>query len=181
MSLRLIMMVGVIGIALCSMTMRASHASELSMGDSSFLKNAAQAGHYEIEAAMLALAMSQNQQVKEFAQMMVDEHEQLDKALNELAVAKEVVLPTTPSLVQQGKLLLLKGKEGADFDETYTETVAIKAHEETIELFDEQVEKGKDKEIVGFAQDAVPMLRQHLKHAHLLQNHLKSTPKLKTE
>ena len=72
-----------IGIAVCGISMRAAHAADLSMQDAAFMKNAAQSGHYEIEASMLALSKSQNQQVKYFAQMMLDEHQQIDKELND--------------------------------------------------------------------------------------------------
>lgn len=165
---------GFVGVALCLITMKASQANELSMSDRSFLKNAAQAGHFEIESANEALARSQDKQVQDFARMMLQEHERMDKELSELAVAKDQVLPTSASVMQQGKVLLLKGKEGHEFDQYYAEHLGIKAHEDTIELFEEQAKNGDDKEIAGFAQDVLPLLKQHLQHAQSLKNHVDS-------
>ncbi|GGE73183.1 putative membrane protein [Paenalcaligenes hominis] len=166
---------GFVGVALCLITMKPSQANELSMSDRNFLKEAAQAGHYEIESANEALARSQDKQVQEFARMMLQEHERIDKELNALAVAKDQALPTSASMMQQGKVLLLKGKEGHEFDQYYAEHLAIKAHEDAIELFEKQAKNGDDDEITGFAQDVLPLLKQHLQHAQSLKNHVDST------
>lgn len=172
MFLRRVALVGVVGMAICLLSMKTSHAQGLSMTDRDFLKNAAQSGHYEVEASTEALARSEDQQVRDFAQMMIQEHEQMDKELNELAVAKEFTLPNSASMVQRGKIVTLKGKEGLELDQYYAEQLGIKVHEEAIELFEQQVEKGDDEEIVGFAQDALPLLRQHLQHAQSLKAHV---------
>lgn len=168
---------GVVGIAVCLLSMRTSHAQELSMTDQDFLKEAAQAGHYEIEASHEALARSEDPQVRDYAQMMIQEHQRLDQELNELAAAKEVVLPTAPGVMQKGKITMLKGKEGVDFDQYYAKNLGVKAHEDVIELFTEQVENGDDAEIVGFAQDVLPILRQHLQHAQSLHSQMDAKQK----
>lgn len=176
MPVRLILLAALVGITICGIGLRAAHATDLSMQDTAFMKKAAQSGHYEIAASMLALSKSQNQQVKDFAQMMLDEHQQIDKELNELAAAKEEVLPVEPSMLQQSQLAMLKAKEGVDFDLYYAQQLGVKAHEKTIELFEEQIKKGDDEEIIGFAQDVLPVLKQHLQHAVLLQQQLEAKP-----
>lgn len=52
----------------------------------------------------------------------------------------------------------------------------VRAHEETIKLFEAQVLSGSNEEVSGFALDALELLEQHLQHAHILQNHIQSTP-----
>src|SRR5690606_6581574 len=101
-------------------------------------------------------------------------HEQLSQELSALARARDVELPADPSLMQRGKLTLLKGKEGEAFDGDYAEQAAVKAHEDTIKLFEDYLKKGKDKEVMGFAQDALPLLRKHLQHAQPLADSMKS-------
>lgn len=86
-----------------------------------------------------------------------------------------MVLPVEPSVVQQGQLAMLKAKDGVDFDLYYAQQLGVKAHEKTIALFEKEVEKGDDNEIVGFAQDVLPMLNQHLQHATLLQQQVETT------
>lgn len=172
MLLRSVAIVGIVGVAVCLLSMKTSQAQGLSMTDRNFLKNAAQSGHYEVEASTEALARSEDQQVRDFAQMMIQEHEQMDKELNELAVAKDFTLPNSASMVQRSKITRLQGLEGLELDQYYAEELGTKAHEEAIELFEQQVEKGNDEEIVGFAQDALVLLRQHLQHAQSLKTHV---------
>lgn len=152
--------------------MSSSMAADLSSQDKSFMEKAGEAGHYELEAAAMALSKSKDKQVQDFARMMEKEHKQLSQELGDLAREREFVLPDDPSLGQNAKLLLLKGKEGIQFDVSYAETLGIDAHHEAIELFQEQAEKGDDDEIRGFAQDSLPILKQHLQHAELLKQHL---------
>jgi len=158
--------------AIAGLLMKGAHAQDVSSTDESFMKNAAQAGQYEIEAARLSLELASNPNVKAFAQMMLDEHQQIANELSALAQSKGVELPTRPSLMQRGKLTLLKGKKGREFDKDYAEHAAVSAHEDTIKLFENYVREGRDKEVMGFAQDALPMLQQHLRHAHVLQEAL---------
>ena len=45
----------------------------------------------------------------------------------------------------------------------------MKAHEEAIELFDQEARNGSDAELKAFAQKQLPGLRNHLKQARDLQ------------
>ncbi|MGO3133212.1 MAG: DUF4142 domain-containing protein [Alcaligenes sp.] len=156
------------------LSIRSSYALELFSPDKGFMKDAAQSGLFEVQAANLALERSKNARVTDFAQMMVNDHKQLAQELGALARSREVELPTTPSMMQKGKLSLLKGVEGDQFNDEYATVAAVKAHEDTIKLFEDYVKQGKDKEVMGFAQDALPLLRQHLQHAHTLADSMKS-------
>lgn len=175
MRLRPIFCLAVAAVAIAGLSLKGAHAQEdVSSADSSFMRNAAQAGQYEIEAARLSFELASNPNVKAFAQMMIDEHEQIAQELKSLAQSKGVELPDRPSLMQRGKLTLLKGKKGNEFDKDYAEHAGVSAHEETIKLFEDYITEGRDKEVMGFAQDALPMLQQHLRHAQVLQDALPS-------
>ena len=160
--------------ALVGFGLRSSHAADLLSPDERFMKNAAQAGHYEVQAAKLALKQSRNDRVTDFAQMMLTDHEQLAQELAALAKARDIELPTKPSLMQRGKLSLLEGQQQEEFDASYAQEAAVKAHEDTIALFEDYITSGKDKEVMGFAHDALPLLRQHLQHAHALADSMKT-------
>lgn len=64
----------------------ASIAADISMSDKRFLKNAAEAGHFEIEGSKLALKKSKDADIIRFAKMMVDDHTQAAMKVKELAV-----------------------------------------------------------------------------------------------
>lgn len=152
---------------------RSSYARGLAATDKGFMKDAAQAGHLELQAARLALQRSSNERVADFATMMIQDHEQLAQELAALAKARHVELPATPTLMQRGKLAFLQEAKGEQFDADYANEVALKAHETTIKLFEDYIEKGRDRELMGFVQDALPLLRQHLQHAHVLADSMK--------
>ena len=59
-----------------------------------FWNEAAQGGMTEVELSNLALQKSQNEEVKTFAQMMVDDHTKANDELKMLAQNKSVTLPT---------------------------------------------------------------------------------------
>lgn len=173
MCVRALALVTMVGMAVCGLQKCSKRSQRLSMRDQFFLKKASRSGHYEMQAARLALATSQDKEVKAFAQVMLDEHKVAHRELKGLAESKNVRLPITSGVLQQDTLRLLEEKEGAEFDALYAKH-AVEAHENTISLFEAQAEKGTDDEIAGFAQDVLELLRQHLQHAHLLQRHIDS-------
>src|SRR5690242_9906613 len=71
-------------------------ADALSHSDSSFLKDAAEVGLYEVQGSKIALQKSTDPQVKAFAQQMIDDHTKASQDLEALASQKGVKLPTTP-------------------------------------------------------------------------------------
>ncbi len=140
--------------------------------DSSFMNDAAHAGHYEVEAAQLALKKGQSDAVKTFARRMLDDHTAADQQLQALASAKNHKLPDGPSLMQKGKLKLLSTHDGAKFDKSYIDSLGPKAHRETIELFEKGATKAHDPDVKAWAEKTLPTLREHLAMAEQLDQSL---------
>jgi putative membrane protein len=63
---------------------------------------------------------------------------------------------------------------GAEFDEGFIET-QIKAHQDAIALFTEEVKSGTDAELKSFAEKHLPALRDHLREAQDLQRSMQQT------
>lgn len=137
--------------------------------DADFLQEAAQAGAAEIEASKLALAKARSAEVKTFAQQMVTDHTRVDGELKALAATKKVTLPAGPSLGQKAELKLIDAGDNDKFDERYTRQFGIKAHEDTIKLFEEAANEAKDPEVKAWAQKTLPGLRHHLEMARALK------------
>ncbi|WP_313311257.1 DUF4142 domain-containing protein [Pulveribacter sp.] len=146
----------------------AASASKPAHADASFMDDAAHAGHYEVEAAKLALQKGQSDAVKSFAQRMIDDHTAAAQQLQALASAKNHKLPDGPSMVQKGKLKLLSTHEGAKFDKSYIDSLGPKAHRDTIKLFEKAASKGHDADVKAFADKTLPTLREHLTLAEQL-------------
>lgn len=149
--------------------------SELDADDRSFLENAAQAGHLEVQGSKLALEKSGNAEVKKFAQKMIDDHGKAGQKLADLAKQKGFDAPTEPSLIQQAKLKTL-GLRDEGFDEAYVDEIGVSAHEDAVELFEEASTDAKDTDVKQFASDTLPTLQQHLQMAQTLQQNVEKAP-----
>lgn len=137
--------------------------------DSDFLKQAAQDGNAEIEASKLAQSKATNPDVKSFASQMVDDHTAAAEELKKIADAKGVKVPTEPSLMQKAKLKLLAAADGEKFDQRYTEDFGVKAHQDTVKLFQKEIANGKDPDVKAFAQKTLPKLQHHLSLASTME------------
>ncbi|HSI27646.1 MAG: DUF4142 domain-containing protein [Methylophilus sp.] len=140
-------------------------AKDVTSSDKRFLKNAAEAGNYEVEGSQLALKKSKDVEILKFAKMMTEDHTQAAAKVKDLAAKRGVELSKEPSLIQQAKLKYLETKEGTKFDKSYAAGVGVSAHEQTIKLFEDAAEDATDPEIKKFATDTLPVLKKHLEEA----------------
>jgi putative membrane protein len=143
-------------------------AGPLSAADRDFLMEANQAGMLEVEASKLAKERASSSAVREFADMMVNDHGKAGEELKQLAAAEGVALPDTLDAKHQAKLDRLSRAQGASFDKAYAQTVGTPAHKEAVALFDKTAKTAKDADVKAFAQKTLPTLKQHLAHAQQL-------------
>lgn len=150
-------------------TQAAPAESGLSRSDTRFLQRAAQSGKLEIDASQLALQRAQSQEVKDFAQKMITDHQAVDKELRTLAQSKNVELPADLRWGQGRTIKGLEDREGADFDERYVDKVAVDAHEDAVSLFEEAAEDADDADVKAFAAKVLPDLKHHLSMGEALK------------
>ncbi len=139
-----------------------AQSAALSAQDAEFLRKAAIAGMFEMEASQLAIQSAGEQRVKEFAQVMLVEHERIDGDLKSLAMLRKVELPEEldgDSVVDLGAVQQMPG---ADFDKWYIEHVAVKAHEDAVKLFSQASQTAQDSEVKAFAGKNLKLLQEHL-------------------
>jgi putative membrane protein len=136
--------------------------------DAAFMKEAAHAGAAEIEASKLAVAKARNADVKAFANSMIADHTKVADELKALAATKNVTLPDAPSVKQKAEIKLIDAGDNDKFDERYAKAFGVKAHEETIQLFEEASREAKDPEVKAWAQKTLPGLKHHLEMAKAL-------------
>ena len=129
--------------------------------DSSFYKDAAEAGIAEVEAGKLASAQGTSQDVKDFAAMMVKDHTAANEKLKGIAMAKGVKLPTEPGVKHKAMKKMLEMKSGESFDKSYIEG-QIKDHKDTAELLQKEIDSGQDAEAKAFASETLPKVKMHL-------------------
>jgi len=138
-----------------------------SYADESFYKVLAQDGIAEIDAANLALERTSNDDVKEFAAMMVRDHTAANTRLNALAASKKSRLPNSASVAQRAIQAKLAVLSGGTFDQFYIRC-QIDAHEEMLDLINNEIASGKDAKAQAFAREILPTVQQHLKMSRVL-------------
>ncbi len=146
--------------------------------DSSFMKDAAEAGHAEINAANLALQKGVSADVKSFAQKMLDDHKKAASELETLAASKDVKLPADASMMQKGKAKILEQRDGTSFDHHYAEN-QVSAHKDAVKLFEKASKDAKDPEVKAWAAKTLPTLQHHLQEAQALEKTTKAADKKK--
>lgn len=129
--------------------------------DASFFKHAAEGGMAEVEDGNLAQQKGSSQAVKDFGAMMVKDHTAANGKLQSIAAAESVKLPESASVLQgteHKKLELLKGDT---FDKSYIKG-QVKAHEQTVALFQKEIASGTDSQAKDFATAVLPTVQEHL-------------------
>jgi len=160
-----------VGLAL----MQGAAAVDLSNSDQRFLREAGESGLLEIQASELAVQKAEHPEVKRYAEMMIEDHSAVDKELKALAASKGFQLPVE---LEGGKLRLmenLRQLEGAGFDEEYADEVAVDAHEEAVELFEDAADDADDADIKAFAAKHLPTLQNHLDMGRKLEEQVDDT------
>lgn len=136
--------------------------------DRQFMHDAAQSGLAEVQASEQALKTSSDPQVRQFAERMVTDHQRVDQELQRLATRKGIDLPAAPSFLQQERLQILR-MPGAGFRQEYVDGFGVDAHQAAVSIYQNEVETGKDVDVVAFARQVLPTLKQHLEMARILQ------------
>lgn len=131
-----------------------------------FIEKAASAGLAEVEMAKMALKKSTLDEVRHFAQMMIESHTQMNKDLLDLANAEGMNVPDEPTLMKKTKVFMLAQKEGESFDEAYAKN-QVEAHEQTYQLF-RQAANSPSQNVRKFADSQLKSLEHHLNMARAL-------------
>jgi putative membrane protein len=158
-----LMSVALVGCSMALFTSLAPAADGMLRSDRNFMEQAAQNGHAEVEAAKMAQGKSASDKVKSFAAKMEQDHTKTNDELTALATSKNVKLPTGPSTVQKSKAKAMSALDGAKFDRQYADTMGVKAHEDTLKMFQKAATGAKDPDVKAFAAKTLPALQEHLK------------------
>jgi putative membrane protein len=138
--------------------------------DAKFLTTAIQAGIAEVEMGRLARERTSNRQVRQFAQMMIDDHSNANAQLEALARAQDLTIPTEMDSTHQSLKEQLAALDGRAFDRAYIDN-QVADHETVVALFTERAATDTDP-VAQLAQRTLPKLRQHLEMARDIQEEL---------
>jgi putative membrane protein len=112
------------------------------MEDKMFLRKAAEGGIAEVKLGQLALQKAGSDDVKAFAQKMVDDHTKMNNEMAQVADSMGVPLPKTMNKDDQAEYDKLKGLSGNDFDTEYL-TCMVKDHHKDLHEFRMEAANGR--------------------------------------
>ena len=137
-----------------------SAAPAMNVDTPTFVQMAASSNMFEIESSKLAEEKSENDDIEEFAEQMIEDHtkagEEMKAAAGDMPEPK--LAPKHAAMIEQ-----LRGVEGADFDAQYLDMQA-QAHVEAVTLFTNYSQSGDDEKLVAFAKKTLPTLQMHEEH-----------------
>lgn len=140
-----------------------------------FIRQAALSNMAELSASELALEQSSSEDVRQFAQRMVQDHTMMQDNVAQVAREQSIGMPLGPSMLEQQTLQRLAGFEGDRFDREYI-LQQIDAHQRAISLHEQHARQGGNPSVQALAQQSLPILRDHLREAQQIQSRLGITP-----
>lgn len=142
-------------------------ASAPATGERQFLMKAAHINIAEVKTGELAQTRAVNAQVRDYAQMMIEDHSSANNQLKRLAANEGFRLPNDTDRKHKAVANRLARLSGAPFDRAYMNAM-VKGHQEAIMLFRQQARNGRDPDVRRWAATMLPGLQKHLQLARRL-------------
>lgn len=132
----------------------------------------AQADMAEVQAGKLGASKASSDEVKKFAQHMVDDHGKHLNELRSMAKTKGIKLPSAPDKKHQDAMKKLESASGADFDRQFM-TMMVKDHQDALKLVQDTAKNAKDADLKADAEKTSKVIQGHLDEAKKLASSLK--------
>jgi putative membrane protein len=143
-------------------------SDEKQFNDSSFVDHAYTAGQNEVIMGRLALQRSQNEDVRRFAQRMIDDHGKANQDLILIVSELRIAVPDKPLPDQEKDLRRFHSQEVRDFDKEFMDHM-VSDHEKAVKLFEQGSKELKNERLKEFATRTLPTLKEHQKMAKDVQ------------
>lgn len=138
-------------------------SAELTSSTRGFVEGVAMGDLYEVEASKIAVMRARSDDIKKFAQMMIDAHTSTTDELK-VALARSganMAMPIKFDARHQGLIDDLKGAKADDFDGRFI-AQQQNAHEEALILMRGYAKDGDNADVKSFAETTVPKVQMHL-------------------
>lgn len=146
--------------------------------DKSFVKKALEGNAAEVQMGQLALQKSNDDQVKQFAQRMVDDHGKMQDQLKPVAEQMGVKVPEGPSKGQMKKMEKMKTLSGDAFDQAYIKDM-VKDHKSDASEFKEEAQSTQNAQLKQLATEGGQTIESHLQQIQQIAQSKGTTQKAK--
>jgi putative membrane protein len=135
--------------------------------DRMFVSKAMQGSIAEVQLAQLTLQKSSNDQVKQFAQRMIDDHTKLNEQMKPVAQQLGVTPPDQVSKNDRKTMAKLQALSGSAYDQAYIRDM-VKDHKQDLSQFQMEASSGQDQNVKDAANQGSKVIAQHLQMAQQL-------------
>lgn len=135
--------------------------------DKTFLRTAAQGGLAEIKLGQLASQKGSSDEIKKYAQQMIDDHTALNDSMKPIAESMGVTLPTDVSKKDAAEYSKLNGMSGTDFDKEYAAYMK-KDHHKDLREFREEASATSDPTLKAAVTKGETVIAEHTRMADQL-------------
>jgi len=112
----------------------------VSAGDKDFVRDVATMNMAEIELSRTALQKGAGPDVKQFAQMMVDDHTSAGEKLKAVATQHQIEVPAQLDEKHRDKGDKLAAKQGLEFDKDYADAM-VDGHQDLVDKLESRIDK----------------------------------------
>jgi len=137
----------------------------------SFLMKAAEGQQAEILLGKLAGERAGDDQVKQFATKMIEDHQKAKQEVQQIAMKDNVQLPSQLNERHKQKQEQLSQLSGKDFDRAYIQYM-LRDHSKEVKEFEQSAQTLQDQDVKQWASGALPVLKEHLQHAKTIASAL---------
>ena len=130
------------------------------MSDTQFAAQAMEVNMAELELGRLALQRG-DASAKQIAQMMIQDHSEMNSQLEPIAEKIGVAAPTQLSSADRTLLASLKNKSGKQFDRAYLQAVLVESHAD-LSAYTNEERIGKDLTLKNLAANDAHLTMIHL-------------------
>ncbi len=145
--------------ALCTASF--TYAQDTTAQDKTFLMNSAEGSMAEITMSKLALQKSKNEDVKQYAQKMIDDHTTLMNNMKPIADKMGVQPPTKLNPSHQAEAARLKSMSGEKFDKEYI-TAMVGDHHKDLGEFTTEQNTTQDPDLKAAVTQGTPIIKMHV-------------------
>ncbi|MEV4186914.1 DUF4142 domain-containing protein [Streptosporangium canum] len=158
---RIIVLLAVATVTLGGAARAVAAQPDLNEQDKKFLVQLHRVDLTEIQAGNLAQRRSTDRSIIDLGKVLVDNHTKLDENVRQVAQKAGVPLPEDPNANQRQQLADLSRLTGQVFDNAWL-AVMITGHRQTLDRLDQELSDGSSPEVKKLAEDARPVVREHL-------------------
>ena len=115
----------------------------------------------EVQLGQLALQKGSSDDIKKFAQRMVDDHTKANQQLQQIASTSGVSISQQPSAGVESAKQQLSAISGQAFDQFYM-ALMLQGHDSALSEFTREKLVGQNTNLKNFVDSTLPVLQDHL-------------------